>query len=87
MNRTAQSMLLGLLISLLAIPAIAQEPQRDPPQRRSRRPARQQADDKAPRVGQMAPDFRLKSLDGKSETRLSQFRGKKPVVLFFGSYT
>lgn len=36
---------------------------------------------------QMAPDFELKSLDGKSTTKLSSFRGKKPVVLFFGSYT
>ena len=38
-------------------------------------------------VGEVAPDFALKSLDGKSETKLSDFRGKKPVVLFFGSYT
>ena len=37
--------------------------------------------------GEVAPDFVLKSLDGDSETKLSDFRGKKPVVLFFGSYT
>ena len=37
--------------------------------------------------GEVAPDFALKSLDGESETKLSDFRGKKPVVLFFGSYT
>ena len=37
--------------------------------------------------GEVAPDFVLKSLDGESETKLSYFRGKKPVVLFFGSYT
>ena len=37
--------------------------------------------------GEVAPDFVLKSLDGESETKLSDFRGKKPVVLFFGSYT
>jgi hypothetical protein len=37
--------------------------------------------------GEIAPDFNLKSLDGKSETRLAKFRGQKPVVLFFGSYT
>lgn len=37
--------------------------------------------------GEIAPDFVLKSLDGESETKLSDFRGKKPVVLFFGSYT
>lgn len=39
------------------------------------------------KVGQLAPDFTLSSLDGESETTLSQFRGEKPVVLFFGSYT
>lgn len=38
-------------------------------------------------VGQKAPDFTLKSLDGKSQTELAAIRAKKPVVLFFGSYT
>lgn len=45
------------------------------------------AADNAPKVGAVAPDFTLKSLDGKSETTLSSFKGDKPVVLFFGSYT
>jgi len=44
-------------------------------------------DDDAPKVGQMAPAFKLKSLDGKSDTELASFKGKRPVVLFFGSYT
>ena len=39
------------------------------------------------KVGQVAPTFKLKSLDGKSETDLASFKGKKPVVLLFGSYT
>jgi len=38
-------------------------------------------------VGEMAPTFTLMSLDGKGETDLASFRGKRPVVLFFGSYT
>jgi hypothetical protein len=38
-------------------------------------------------VGEPAPDFDLLSLDGESRTRLAEFRGKRPVVLFFGSYT
>ena len=38
-------------------------------------------------VGEMAPTFVLKSLDGKTETDLSAFAGKKPVILFYGSYT
>jgi hypothetical protein len=40
-----------------------------------------------PRVGTTAPDFTLPTQDGKSEITLSQFRGKKPVVLIFGSFT
>ena len=43
--------------------------------------------DNAPKVGDTAPAFSLKSHDGKSETSLASFKGKKPVVLFFGSYT
>jgi hypothetical protein len=39
------------------------------------------------KIGQEAPTFVLKSLDGKSETDLATFKNKKPVVLFFGSYT
>lgn len=34
-----------------------------------------------------APDFQLPTHDGKSTIRLSDFRGKKPVVLIFGSFT
>ncbi|MDQ3621703.1 MAG: redoxin domain-containing protein [Verrucomicrobiota bacterium] len=39
------------------------------------------------RVGDEAPDFTLKTQDGAREVRLSSFRGKRPVVLVFGSYT
>ena len=39
------------------------------------------------KVGEAAPNFKLKSLDGKSEVELASFKGKKPVVLVFGSYT
>ncbi len=45
------------------------------------------SEDNAPKVGDMAPTFKLKSLDGTEETDLEQFREKKPIVLFFGSYT
>ncbi|MDF1667720.1 MAG: hypothetical protein P1V97_38640 [Planctomycetota bacterium] len=37
--------------------------------------------------GQKAPDFNLKKVDTKKKGKLSTFRGKKPVVLIFGSYT
>ena len=46
-----------------------------------------QRQDNAPKVGETAPTFTLKSHDGKSETSLASFNGEKPVVLFFGSYT
>lgn len=39
------------------------------------------------RVGDKAPDFKLKAKDGSREVALSSFRGKKPVVLIFGSFT
>lgn len=39
------------------------------------------------KVGDPAPTFKLKSLDGASETDLAEYKGKKPVVLIFGSYT
>jgi len=37
--------------------------------------------------GDLAPDFRLPSLDHKSTVQLSSYRGSRPVVLVFGSYT
>jgi hypothetical protein len=39
------------------------------------------------KVGDAAPDFSLETYDRKSRVQLSSFRGKKPVVLVFGSYT
>ncbi len=42
---------------------------------------------KAPRVGDVAPTFELKMLDGKKQVDLKSFQGKRPVILFFGSYT
>src|SRR5262249_26670012 len=40
-----------------------------------------------PRVGASAPDFTLPTQDGKGEITLSQFRGKKPVLLIFARFT
>lgn len=39
------------------------------------------------RVGDPAPEFRLPLLDGSGSIQLSSFRGARPVVLIFGSYT
>lgn len=40
-----------------------------------------------PKVGEIAPDFELSDYTGTKTARLSDFRGKKPVVLLFGSFT
>ncbi len=37
--------------------------------------------------GDAAPDFTLPLLDHSAQVTLSEFRGAKPVVLVFGSYT
>jgi acetyl esterase/lipase len=39
------------------------------------------------KVGDPAPDFTLPLVKGKGEVTLSSFRGKRPVVLIFASYT
>ena len=41
----------------------------------------------APKVGNIAPDFTLQDITGTETVTLSDFRGKKPVALVFGSYT
>lgn len=38
-------------------------------------------------VGETAPDFNLPLHDKSGHVQLSSFRGSKPVVLVFGSYT
>ena len=48
---------------------------------------RDEADRSAPRVGERAPDFELKDAAGEKSVRLSNFRGKRPVALVFGSFT
>jgi hypothetical protein len=41
----------------------------------------------APKVGDVAPDFRLYDANGANPFHLSNFVGKKPVAIIFGSYT
>ncbi|TET52895.1 MAG: redoxin domain-containing protein [Anaerolineales bacterium] len=57
---------------------------------RARREAKSEQDEldrAAPKAGDMAPAFELRDADGADPVRLSDFRGKKPVALIFGSYT
>ena len=43
---------------------------------------------RVPQRGEVAPDFDLPLVESVKQTlRLSNFRGKRPVALIFGSYT
>ncbi len=44
-------------------------------------------DRKAPKRGELTSDFELRDVSGVNPVRLSDFRGKKPVALIFGSFT
>jgi peroxiredoxin len=44
-------------------------------------------DAQAPKAGDVAPDFELRDVGGENPVRLSDFRGRKPVALIFGSFT
>lgn len=44
-------------------------------------------DRNAPRAGDIAPDFTLHDITGAEAITLSDYRGKKPVALIFGSFT
>ena len=70
---------LFLALILLSANLLAQQSQR--------RRMRVRADDGAPKVGDVAPLFKLKLLDGKKEVDLNELVGKKPIILIFGSYT
>ena len=64
----------------------------EPPERRGlgqgrRGGARRGGSDDAPKTGEEAPGFTLKVLDSEKKVSLATFRGKRPVILFFGSYT
>ncbi len=41
----------------------------------------------APKIGDKAPDFELRDIQGENPIRLSDFQGQMPVVLIFGSFT
>jgi len=85
MSKSLQTATLSLLlVCLIVSTAFAQ-----PPHRRPRGPSQFRPHRQADRlkVGDVAPDFTLKSPDGKRTVTLSDYRGEKPVALVFGSYT
>lgn len=74
---------------LIAGPALAQGRGDGGRQGRNQRQQdrQQRLEEGALKVGQMAPTFELKALDGKTSFSLTEFRDERPVILFFGSYT
>jgi peroxiredoxin len=55
--------------------------------RREHRNWQKKYDKLAPKVGDVAPDFELRNANGDNPVRLSNYAGKKPVALIFGSFT
>ena len=73
-----------LVLAIVTTTASAQARPGRRPGGPTRRPPR--APDKL-KVGDQAPDFTLKTVDGKRSITLSDYRGQQPVTLIFGSYT
>ena len=82
MKRRGTILVASLLAALVAGAGFAQNAgeKTETTSQRSKRPA-------PPKIGDVAPVFALSSLDGKKETDLKSFRGKRSVILIFGSYT
>ena len=82
MKRTLSLLAVGIILGTSSASA----------QTAKRRPSRPRYTTPDLKVGDMAPDFELLQLDesGGNHTqrvKLSSWRGRKPVLLFFSSYT
>ena len=55
--------------------------------RREHRAWQKRFDPLAPKAGDVAPDFELRDVNGENPVKLSDYRGRKPVALIFGSFT
>lgn len=73
--------------TMLVPTTLAQRSGRTQPNSSTQAKQTRRAGPPAPQIGDLAPTVKLKSLDGKQETDISSFRGKRPIILFFGSYT
>lgn len=77
-----------LIVAALSGCATPERPRRRMSRERMRKMrARAIARDTAPPLGADAPNFTLQTPDGSRTVELASFRGTKPVVLVFGSYT
>lgn len=75
----------AMLVLTLSTCACAQQKQKDDIRKIMK--DQKNKKDAAPAVGSNAPNFKLKTMAGDKEVELASFKGKKPVVLVFGSYT
>ena len=84
---------LGFLLTLLGVVVADAAQQRDrrkagkQPGEVITRPARGERHPERLKVGDAAPDFTLSDPSTRKKTTLWSFRGKRPVVLIFGSFT
>ena len=86
MNRAALSSLSRRVFSFLGVVVLGGSLTFAQPPSRARRRARPRSDN-APKVGVDAPSFKLEMRKGDGQVELASFKGEKPVVLVFGSYT
>jgi cytochrome oxidase Cu insertion factor (SCO1/SenC/PrrC family) len=93
MSRVLMVILMGLALAVMPIGATAQDADKSEAAKKRRADAtkakamRARDANEGLKVGEKAPTFSLKSLDGKQETNLAEVIKEKPVVLIFGSYS
>ena len=76
-----------LAVALLIVGTAAARPPAGGEDRSTGGAPRDKRRDPTPAIGERAPNFQLEALDGGRDVELASFKGSKPVVLIFGSYT
>jgi cytochrome oxidase Cu insertion factor (SCO1/SenC/PrrC family) len=93
MSRVLMVLLMGIGLVLAPIGVSAQDTDKSEGAKKQRAEAmkakakRARDANEGLKVGEKAPAFALKSLDGKQETNLAEVIKEKPMVLIFGSYS
>ena len=82
---------IAVFVAAFAVVAGAQDQPRKQPMMSKEMMAKMMADDGAPKVGDVAPlfklDLRFNDWDDEKSIDLNKQVGKQPIVLLFGSYT